>query len=143
MAILLKTFLDSFIGQNDNWQLQLLKNWPTIVGTIKTKVQLLKIYDDMLIIGVFDSCWMQELYLLTPILLSMINEKLDKPRIQKLRFKTIVPSQQKKKSLITQTVRAKRAIVLQPKEIAMLETIKDEQLRVVLKDYLVRCYQEK
>ena len=57
MAIPIQKILEELLSQNDNWQLQLLQNWPAIVGSIGTKVQLLKIQEDTLVIGVLDSCW--------------------------------------------------------------------------------------
>ena len=89
MAIPVKKFLDTLLSQKNNWHVELLTNWPTIVGSIRTNVQLLKIQEETLVIGVLDSCWLQELYLLSPLLIKTINEKLDQPRIKKLRFKTV------------------------------------------------------
>jgi flagellar biogenesis protein FliO len=142
MSIQIKTVLDQLLSQSDNWQLQLLKNWPTIVGSIRTKIQLLKIQDDTLVIGVLDSCWLQELYLLSPLLIQTINEKLDRPRIKKLRLKAvgITDKKIKKEAPIKKTVA--RTIHLSPREQDTLKKIEDEQLRQSLKDYLIRCYRE-
>lgn len=142
MAVPLKNILDLFLARQNNWQLSLLQNWPTIIGSIKTRVELLKIYDDTLVIGVLDSCWLQELYLLTPLLLQTINEKLDQPRIKKLRFKSlgIIDKPVKKETLIKKT--STKKVILNAQDQEILANVQDEQLRKVLKDYLVRCYQE-
>lgn len=142
MAVPLKNILDLFLARQNNWQLSLLQNWPTIIGSIKTRVELLKIYDDTLVIGVLDSCWLQELYLLTPLLLQTINEKLDQPRIKKLRFKSlgIIDKPVKKETLIKKT--STKEVILNAQDQEILANVQDEQLRKVLKDYLVRCYQE-
>lgn len=143
MVMPIKTILEGLLNNSENWQLQLLHHWPTIVGSIRTKVQLLKIQDDTLIIGVIDSCWLQELYLLSPLLLKTINEKLDRPRIKKLRFKAvgIADKKEKKESPIKKIV--SHTVQLSHQEQARLKEIPDEQLREVLKDYLIRCHREK
>lgn len=143
MALPVKTILDELLSHQDNWQLQLLNQWPSIVQSIKTRVHLLKIEPEMLTIGVQDSCWLQELYLLSPLLIATINQKLDQPRIKQLRFKALGTQEEKQKKDKTAFVRAKRTVTLCPKEQATLASIPDEQLRMVLKNYLIRCYQER
>lgn len=143
MAQSVKNILDHLLSQQDNWQLQLLNNWPAIVGSIKTKVHLLKIDADMLTIGVQDSCWLQELYLLSPLLIATINQKLDQPRIKQLRFKALGTQFEKKKQEKNRSIRPKHTVTLSPQEHATLAQISDEQLRMVLKDYLIRCHQER
>lgn len=137
-----KKILDNLLSQHNNWQLQLLHNWPTIVGSIRTKVQLLKIQEDTLLLGVLDSCWLQELYLLSPLLIKTINEKLDQPRIKKLRFKIVgVTDREEKKKAPSKRIVSKN-VQLSVRERETLNQIKDEQLRQVLKDYLIRCHRE-
>lgn len=143
MAQPVKTILDDLLSQHNNWQLQLLNHWPSIVGTIKTRVHLLKIDTDTLTIGVQDSCWLQELYLLSPLLLVTINQKLDQPRIKHLRFKALGSPEEKKKKETTKYVRPKRTINLCPREKEVLAQIADEQLRDELKKYLIRCHEER
>jgi flagellar biogenesis protein FliO len=142
MAIPVKKILEDLLSHHDNWQLQLLHNWPIIVGSIRTKVQLLKIQQDTLIIGVLDSCWLQELYLLSPLLIKTINEKLDQPRIKKLRFKTVgITDKEEKKKAPSKRIVLKN-VQLCPREQETLNQIKDEQLRQALKDYLIRRHRE-
>lgn len=143
MSMPIKNVLDSLLSQHNNWQLQLLNNWPSIVGHIKTNVQLLKIYEDTLVIGVQDSCWLQELYLLSPLLLQTINQKLDRPRIKKLRFKAVGITDKKIKKGTSVQKNTTKIIQLSAQEQQTLAHIHDEHLRQVLKDYLVRCYRER
>lgn len=143
MVTPVKKILDALLGQGNNWQIQLLNNWPTIVGSIRTKVQLLKIQEDTLIIGVMDSCWMQELYLLSPLLIKTINEKLDRPRIKNLRFKTVGIADKKEKREVPSKKIVSKIVQLSAREQETLKNIQDEQLRQVLKDYLIRCHREK
>src|SRR5579872_5324196 len=90
MAIYLKDILQSLIHPEKNWKTDLLYKWNEIIGPLHTKVRIEKILDDTLILGVFHSCWMQELYLLSPLLIKTINEKLDQPYIKQIRFKQVV-----------------------------------------------------
>lgn len=137
-----KTILDHLLSQHNNWQLQLLNQWPSIVESIKTRVHLLKIDTDTLTIGVQDSCWLQELYLLSPLLIATINQKLDQPRIKQLRFKALGTQKMKEKKEQSKTFRPKRTIILSPQEQATLAQVPDEQLRTALKNYLIRCHEE-
>lgn len=142
MALTVKNILHSLLSQQNNWQLQLLQQWPSIVESIKTKVHLLKIDNDTLTIGVQDSCWMQELYLLSPLLIATINQKIDAPRIKNLRFKALGTQIIKTKHEAKKSTRSIPKIVLSVKEQEILAQIKDEQLREELKKYLIRCHQE-
>jgi hypothetical protein len=142
MAKEIKSILDNLFAQHNNWHLQLLQSWPSIVGNIKTDVHLLKIYEDTLIIGVMDSCWLQELYLLSPVLIQTINQKLDLPRIKKLRFKSIGISDKKIKKESRTPVTIEKTVQLTAREKEMLARIQDKQLALFLHNYLVRVYRE-
>src|SRR5438105_15060368 len=87
MAANLKELLQTLINPHKNWKTDLLYRWKDITGSLYSKVRIERIHDDTLILGVFHSCWMQELYLLSPLLLKTINEKLDQPHIKQIRFK--------------------------------------------------------
>jgi hypothetical protein len=139
----LKHFLPTFVKTDDSWQLQLLSNWDKIVGNLKTRVTLEKITADTLVIGVYDACWMQELYLLSPLLLNTINQNLDQPRIKQLRFKRAVARKQKKVITTEQPEPVTALPSLTAKEQAALATIKDPHLRYALHQFLIRCHKEK
>jgi len=87
MAKPIKNILDSFLKTNNSWKAQLLQDWPKIIGKLQDKVSIEKVQDSTLVLSVADACWLQELYLLSPVLLKTINQKLDRPRIKRLRFK--------------------------------------------------------
>lgn len=143
MARILKNILRSVLKTGSSWKTDLLHNWPDIIGDLGSKVRLEKIQETTLILSVADACWLQELYLLSPILLKAINEKLDQPRIKRLRFK------QAGTKKITRTQQAHthkkqlKNVTLSQKEHAVLAKISDPQLSSALKSFLVRCYQEK
>ncbi len=139
----IKSLLDSLLSNQNDWKIQLLNNWPKIMGNLSSKVSIEKINDDTLILAVVDSCWLQELYLMSTMLLKRINEKLDQPRIKQLRFKTAGRVQTKNKSaatIPTQKQRTPRALT--SNEEHALDAIKDEELQQALKDFLNRCDQE-
>ncbi len=138
----IKDLIRNAIDHQDNWKLQLLQHWPTILGNLKTKVHLEKINDDHLVLGVADSCWLQELYMLSPLLIQTINKKLDAPRIKSLRFKKIgMPKQKEKRELPTKRLNC-RMIPLSSKEQQALHRIEDPELRAAISAFLRRCQQE-
>ncbi len=142
MTVRINNLLQNILRTDNNWKMQLLRDWPSIMGNLGTKVHLEKIHDDTLVLGVADSCWMQELYMLSNILINRINEKLDQPRIKKLRFKTVgaQPTPHKREH---KTVKKFKDVRLNPSERRALEKIQDPQLCEALEKFLIRCYQEK
>jgi len=144
MSKSIKDILPSIIGSHNNWKLHLLSNWETIWGTLSTKVHLERIDKHQLVIGVHDSCWLQELHTLSHLLLHTINKVLGSEQIKKLRFKKV----EKKKKGITYSKKqipthTQRTIMLSNKEQSALNLIKDPHLSNALKQFLIRCYQER
>lgn len=123
-----------------DWRVRLLNAWERITGTIGTQVRLEKIEEELLVIGVYDACWMQELYLLTPVLLGIINQNLDRPRIKQLRFKRAGKRERKQ-----QPLPRKGQVWKDPEyrltriEQTALTHITDPQLRDALARYRARC----
>ena len=142
MAVYLKELLHALINPEKNWKTDLLYRWNDIIGSLNSKVRIEKIYDDTLVLGVFHSCWMQELYLLSPLLIKTINEKLDQPYIKQLRFKHIGIKSLKKDSLKPTTIKKKKEIILTKEDESTLAKVADPALRDALKAFRIRCYQE-
>lgn len=141
----LKNIIHKLIQPKEAWKFTLLTNWNTIIGNLGTKVCLEKIQDDTLVLGVYDACWMQELYMLSHLLITRINQSLDQPRIKQVRFKRAAlsckrPRIQAQKTNLPQT--ASVCTVLTLKQKAALESIKDPHLKTALKDFLIRCSKE-
>lgn len=112
------------------------------MGPLAAHVQLEKIDAETLHLGVFDSCWLQELYLLSPLLLKTINENLDQPRIKQLRFKKT--GVVKKKAAVEKLAPKKvQDVQLKQREIDALRALDDKELAQALKQFLIRCYQER
>jgi hypothetical protein len=135
-------FLPSVMTGSESWKMQLLRAWPTVLGDLTPLVSLEKIDEPVLVLGVQDSCWLQELYMLSPLIIKMINKNLDQPRIKALRFKArgtknVAPDKKKVERLLKPTV------PLTSRELAALEKIGDAQLKEALQGFLTRCQQEK
>ena len=142
MAVYLKDILQTLINPEKNWKTDLLYRWNDIIGSLHSKVRIEKIYDDTLILGVFHSCWMQELYLLSPLLIKTINEKLDQPYIKEIRFKHVGLKNLKKNNFNPTTIKKKKEIILTKEDERTLAKIADPALRDALKAFRIRCYQE-
>lgn len=139
----IKDLLERFLVKEESWHFDLLRNWNTILGKLHTKVQLEKIEKDTLILGVYDSCWLQELYLMSPLLLKTINQSLDQPRIKQLRFKKIGIFKKKDAKKNHQSCRIAQPVVLTQEQKDALNSISDTQLRTALENFLIRCHQER
>lgn len=135
--------LNSLLAHHDNWKNQVIKEWPTIIGDLHKHVCLEKFLpDNTLVIGVYDSSWMQELYLLTPMLVKRINQHLGATKITGIRLKYCP---EKITTLNTPEVKVikKKQVELSTREKQALAKIEDPELQQALHNFLVRCYQEK
>ena len=138
-----KNILDSLLqpnSQQEAWKINLIKNWSTIIGSLHEKVSLQKINSTSVVLGVYDSSWIQELYLLSKLILKKINSNLDRPRIETLRFQCIEkkgPILKKKSAPIKQA----KIIDLKPLESLALKKIQDPQLSQALQGFLIKCQQ--
>ena len=89
MANHIKSFFTSIIPHFEPWKTNLLQNWNTIVGDLHEHVKLINIQNNMLVLGVHDSAWLQEIYILSPVLIKTINNYLGNEYITNVRFKNI------------------------------------------------------
>ena len=138
----IKKFLDTIVSPDDNWKLNLLCNWRQIIGKLYEKVTIEKIHDKTIVLGVHDSCWMQELYMLSPLLIKTINERLDQPRIKQVRFKQTGKKKPKPKKQTQRRQQKRTNVCLTATEQKILDRINDPTLRHALKAFRIRCYQE-
>lgn len=128
--------------KTDNWRLQLIKEWPTIFGSLSNKVFVETITDSTLILGVSDSCLMQELYFLSPLVLSTVQKSLGNCSIKQIRFKKAEIYARKSSQRHFQIRRPTKTIVLTSAEQFALNRIEDQELREALRMFCVRCHQE-
>ena len=135
--------LQKIVDPEKGWHITLISNWNSIIGPLHTKVQLEKIDGSTLVLGVFDSCWLQELYLLSPLLLKTINQNLDEPHVKQLRFKKIARIQKKEVKQKMQSAKKEVHVELSIVEKHALQNVSDAELKIALKNFLLRCYQER
>lgn len=125
-----------------NWKLHLVTNWTYIVGPLSSRICIEKIEHDTLVVGVCDSAWLQELYLLSGVLLQKINQALPAPYIKKITFKqaanrTNYTPKQRTIKIIPKYVQRP----LTQQERCALQAINDQELSVALYNFLLRCHQ--
>ncbi len=138
----IKNLLPNLLQNQNDWKWTLLATWPDVIGDLHSKVTLEQIHNDTLVLGVYDSCWLQELYLLSPVLLAAINQKLDEPRIKQLRFKRTVRKKRKTKKDKPTQHQSTKTVTLAAHEQRLLQQLDDPELARALAAFRIRCYKE-
>ncbi len=138
MPVAIKNMLTHLIREEQQWKVGLYKQWDSIMGNLAQHVTIVKIYNETIVLGVYDSTWMQELHMLSAMLLKKINAHLDKPRIKKITLKTVV--KRIKKTTKTKREKEKPTVKLSQKEQITLTAIEDPEMKSALKEFLVRCH---
>lgn len=141
MAHSLKALVQQALSkqQAPAWHLQLFERWHTIVGDLQQVMRLEKIIGNMLIIGVYDASWMQELHMLSGVLVQTINQHLDAPHINRVRFRQVARTTLKKIRTAADSIPATAPLPsLTHTQQAVLNKISDEQLRAYLHTFLAR-----
>ena len=128
-------------NNNQNWKLHLMNQWETIMGSIGCKVSIYKIYNDSITLGVCDSGWMQELYLLSNLIKQKINSILDKTRIETIRFQYVTKTKCPNELIINKEQIEKKDRLLTNIEKKALEKITDPELYKALSRLLQQCHQ--
>ncbi len=140
MVAHVKDLLPHILQETVDWKVSLLVHWESIVGKLNTRTRLEKIYNDLLVVGVYDSHWMQELYLLSPELIEALNKHLGEDHIKRLRF-VLVDEYKKKARLKTKKSSHKKykPAVLSRRESKALDDIENSGLKDALVKFLARC----
>jgi hypothetical protein len=131
------------IFKKDSWKVQLLSNWDSIVGNLKNKMRLEKVENNYLVIGVYEASWLQELYMLSSVLIKTINQSLDKNRITHIKFVHTTVKKNKEKKIKIEKIIDRKPISLNKIEQEALIRIKDPELKSALHGFLSRCHYEK
>lgn len=141
MAVALTTLVAHFLKSDDaDWRLRLMREWATIVGGLHTKMRLEKIVHDTVVIGVYELHWMQELYMISAMIMQTINEKLGGQHVAKLRF--VVADTQQRPFPARRALKKGdevKVLPLTPQQEKTLEKINDTALRESLKKLWYRC----
>lgn len=147
MATLVKELLHALFNKEENWHIKLLEEWPKIVGTLQTRICLEKIEGSLVIIGVYESHWMQELHLLSRFLVARINTSLgvaihsDEKYVHQVKFKLIDMPKPRVLSyaMRVNTRHTHMPLVLSATQEQLLNTIKDSGLRSSLALFFRTC----
>ncbi len=141
MAVSIAKLIPAAVKLQVAWHYTLLSQWQTIMGVLSLKAIIYKIEKSTVILGVYDSCWLQELYLLTPLLLDKINASLDNPHVKEIRFKRIVKQKEEKKRIDQpKTMSVEKTYSITDYEEKALETIHDSELRNALIAFRYRIF---
>lgn len=143
MSIHIKDLIPNLLGTHADWKTKLLKEWPTIIGSLKDKVVLEKIEHDTIVLGVFHPAWIQELSFLKPIIIQSINTHLEKPYINNIRLKTTRMPKQHVSAIKQAAPSPQITYTLSPREQRALENIKDDELKKAMTLFLQRCVNSK
>lgn len=139
----IKEFLPLFFKE-DHWKIRLLNEWETIVGSLHSKMRIEKVEEHTLIIGVYHSAWLQELYGLSSVLKQSINKHLGNSYIHIIKFKQATKAQpQEKKVAQMETFIYNKLVFLDENQKTALSKLKDIELQNALHHFLSRCYYQK
>lgn len=138
MAKIIQDILPS-IFNFDDWRIKLLQNWDTIVGDLRFKMKLEKIQENTVFIGVYETCWMQELYMLSKFIVKTINSKLGESYIKDIRFKLASEKSEKGQDLPKKKFRLTKNLELTSDQKKALKSIEDEQLQDALISFFNSC----
>lgn len=138
----IKNILDSILSKENDWKFQLLDIWPKMVGSLGTKMLLEKIQEDAITVGVYDPHWMQELFLMSNIIINKINKELKTTKIKKIKFK-IVEASSTRSWDVYRTNKTQDAdinnIKIDIRYQKILNTIVDNELKNCMEKYLKIC----
>ena len=138
----IKQIMPNVLDINQNWRLILLKNWSIIVGNLNQHIRLEKIQDDTLVIGVYEPQWLQELHLMSNVLIKSINKNLANNYIKKIKFKLVekkIAIKQVNTNNSENNFNISLKYQLNSKQEIALEKIGDLQLKNYLLDFLSIC----
>lgn len=145
MSTTIKSIINGLFSQtqgSNSWQTYVLTNWKTIIGDLHTHVCVEKIENTTIVLGVHDSCMLQELYLLSSLLLQRINKNLEKPHITQIRLKMATHKAPLTPEQKVSTAPKQKKLVLSQSQQHALEVIADVELRQALAAFFIRCNQE-
>lgn len=137
MAVPLKSLLSRII-EKDDWRLDLARRWDAVVGSLQTKIRLEKTFDDTAVIGVYESHWLQELYLLKNELCDSINDVIGQQKIKHIRFQLVEERERPKPKLFPEKRTIQKA-QLSPYQQKALTKISDSELRQAMHEFWSRC----
>ena len=146
MAERVGDLLNNIFPKEHQWKIKLFQNWKEIIGSLEDKVRIEQLNDNTIVLGVYHPAWAQELLMLSNIIKQKINAILKENRIKKIKFRVV--EFQKTKLVKVENSREYKAfidknkiktIAFNPEERTSLDKIKNEDLKLSLKEYYFCC----
>jgi hypothetical protein len=144
----IKNYVKTLVSKEQQWKLQLLEQWPNIIGTLSNNVKLERVMDNKIFLGVPHSTWAQEIHLLSSHLKKTINAFLKKERIKDIRLriipqikKTVATSRRKNKDYSNNHLQSENfhKYTLTTQDYISIQKIKDQELQTSMINFLMRC----
>ncbi len=143
MSRSIKELLTTIIPKHHAWKIKLIDQWSDIFGSLSSNVFPVLIKDTTLVIGVTHPIWAQELYMLEATFKAKINACTDGHPISTISFRVMnKPKQKNAHSAVTntnQTVLPEKCLLLSSAEQKLLTTIRDEEFKTAMHQFLARC----
>ncbi len=127
--------MSAVLPRAHDWQTRLAREWPNVVGTLSERMRLEQVKGTMLVIGVYDSHWISELFLLTPRIIEEINKFLGSNQVTHLRFVIAKRTSSHKKTEFFENSEQKPRARMSPRQEKVLSSIKDRQLHDALEKF--------
>lgn len=146
-CVSLRDLLGVVVPRPADWRIALIAGWQKAVGDLHTQMRLEKIEGSCLVVAVYDSHWMHELFMLTPVIIKTINEFLGSEEVAQMRFVLARGRGRfsqyerygtKSGPVPAQKMQRKRCVLGSRHEIA-LRSVKDNELQEVLKAFFDHC----
>lgn len=134
--------LNSVLPTKQTWRLQVLQQWPTIIGALSNKVKLHKITDTSVVLSVAHPGLAHELLMLSDLIREKINAVIGMDQIQSIHFRTNAkkaPSTGRPMPL--RRTRTQARPNLDQREEKMLTVIESDELRDALSSFYRTCKQ--
>ena len=132
--------LDTVLPTQQTWRLQILQQWPTIIGNLSGKVKLHKVDDHSVVLSVTHPGLAHELLMLTDLIREKINAVIGRPQIKAIHFRNFHrKSTRPKPQPISRPTAPTQRATLNNTEQQMLATIENEELRAALSSFYRTC----
>jgi hypothetical protein len=132
------------------WKCKIFQEWDSIIGSLKGKVYIQNIHQDVIILSVAHPCWAQELLMMSAMFKKKINQIIiaenGKQRIKSIRFsyrsfiKHLSVAKHFVRSSILQEMQLQLATIpFSPLELRALKKVKNDELQEHLSSFYLVC----
>ena len=134
--------IHDLIDEQRQWYIQLLDQWPVIMGALAQRARVEKVVDTTLVIGVYETHWMHEIHALSRTILKRVHTVVAADRITDIRCVWVgktLKRQHELRAVHHPSTIAHHAPALKLSEQRTLHTVGDSELQDFLYRYFVRC----